>query len=62
PKYSPTMNPQENLWNDLKAKLFRPAARSSLDELVYDIYNIYTEYSEDPDKVYSLTNVRNFLT
>ncbi|MCT4592985.1 MAG: transposase, partial [Anaeromicrobium sp.] len=62
PKYSPTMNPQENLWNDLKAKLFRPSARSSLDEFVYDIYNIYTEYSEDPDKVYSLTNVRNFLT
>ena len=30
PRYSPYMNPQENMWNHLKAKLYKPSARSSI--------------------------------
>lgn len=61
PKYSPTMNPQENLWNNLKAKLFRPSARSSVDELIYDTFKIYNEYNYHSDIVRSLTIARSFL-
>ena len=61
PRYSPYMNPQENMWHHLKAKLFRPSSRSSIEELISDAKNIFDELNFDVDKIHSLTCARNFL-
>lgn len=61
PRYSPKMNPQENIWNYLKAKLFKPSARSCIEELVFDIKYIFDELNSDTDKIRSLAYARNFL-
>ena len=61
PRYSPYMNPQENLWNHLKSKLFRPSSRSSIEELIFDAKNIFDELNFDVDKIHLLTCARNFL-
>jgi transposase len=62
PKYSPDMNPQENMWNHLKAKLYRPSARSNIEELIIDTKAIIDELNLDSDKICSLTNARHYLT
>lgn len=61
PKYSPTMNPQENIWNYLKAKLFKPSSRSSIEELILDAKEIFDELNSNSDKIHSLAYARNFL-
>lgn len=61
PRYSPYMNPQENIWRNLKAKLFKPAARSSIWELISDIKNIFVELNSNFNKIRSLAYARNFL-
>ncbi len=61
PRYSPDMNPQENLWNRLKALLFRPSARCCIEELQADIFDIYTEFNSNKDEINSLTNGKSFL-
>lgn len=61
PRYSPYMNPQENIWNHLKAKLYKPSARSSIYELVIDIQSIYDELNSDVNKIHSLAYARKFL-
>jgi uncharacterized protein Yka (UPF0111/DUF47 family) len=55
------MNPQENIWNHLKSKLFKPSARSSIYELISDIQLIFDELNSDSDKICSLAYARNFL-
>lgn len=61
PKYSPKMNPQEHIWNYLKAKLYKPAARGSIIELIYDIKNIFDELNLNPERICSLAYARNYL-
>lgn len=61
PKYSPDMNPQENVWNYLKAKFFRPASRSSIYELISDVKDIIDELNFDTDRIRSLAHGRSFL-
>jgi transposase len=61
PKYSPDMNPQENVWNYLKAKLFRPASRSSVYELISDVKDIIDELNSNIDRIRSLAHGRSFL-
>lgn len=61
PRYSPDMNPQENVWNWLKANLYKPTSRSSLVELAQDIYELYTELNSNYEQICSLTNARSFL-
>ena len=61
PRYSPYMNPQENIWRNLKAKLFKPSARASIYELVSDIQNIFCELNSSFDKICSLAYARSFL-
>lgn len=61
PKYSPDMNPQENLWNRLKAILFRPSARCCIEELMTDIFDIYTEFNSNINEIRSLTFAKSFL-
>lgn len=61
PKYSPDMNPQENIWNHLKAKLFKPSARKSIYELASDIKTIFDELNDNPHEINSLAYARSFL-
>lgn len=61
PKYSPNMNPQENIWNYLKAKLFRPSSRNSVEELILDVKDIFDELNSNVDKIHSLSYARNFI-
>lgn len=61
PKYSPDMNPQENMWHYLKAKLYKPSSRSSIEELVVDTKDIFDELNFDFDKICSLAYARSFL-
>lgn len=61
PKYSPDMNPQENLWNRLKALLFRPSARCCIEELMTDIFDIYSEFNSNINQICSLVYAKSFL-
>lgn len=61
PKYSPNMNPQENIWNYLKAKLFRPTTRDFIEEIILDAKYIYDELNSNIDKIRSLAYARSFL-
>ncbi|WP_368041486.1 hypothetical protein [Clostridium sp. 001] len=35
------MNPQENIWNYLKARLFKPSSRSCIEELTFKLKTLY---------------------
>lgn len=61
PKYSPDMNPQENIWNYLKAKLFKPTCRNSIEELILDTKIIFDELNDDFERICSLAYARSFL-
>lgn len=61
PRYCPDMNPQENVWNRLKALLYKPSARENIFELVQDIYEIYNELNSNIFQVRSLASARSFL-
>jgi len=61
PRYSPSMNPQENVWSFVKSKLFKPSARSSIYELINDIKMIFDELNSDVEQLRSLAYARSFL-
>lgn len=61
PKYSPKMNPQEHIWNHYKAELYKPMARKSIYELIYDTQIIFSELNEHSNKICSLAYARNYL-
>lgn len=61
PRYSPDMNPQENIWNWLKLKLYKPKSRKSISELLEDTFEVYNELNFDLNQVRSLAYARNFL-
>lgn len=50
PRYSPYMNPQENMWHYLKSRLFRPSARESVVELIKDAEIVFSELNLHGDK------------
>ena len=61
PKYSPDMNPQENIWKHLKAKLFKPSSRKYIEELIFNDKNIFDELNFDVNKIHSLAYAKSFL-
>lgn len=61
PRYSPYMNPQENMWSYLKAKLFKPSSRSCIEELILDTKDVFDELNFDIKKIHSLAYARKFL-
>ena len=61
PKYSPYMNPQEQIWHYLKAKLYKPSARECKYELTYDINFILDDLNLNKDKIRSLADGRKYL-
>ncbi|MEG1010017.1 MAG: transposase, partial [Clostridia bacterium] len=61
PRYSPYMNPQENVWHYLKEKLFRPSDRGSIVELIQDTEALFIELNSRPGKIHSFAYARSFL-
>lgn len=61
PRYSPYMNPQENIWHYLKESLFRPSDRATIVELMQDTEALFTELNSNPQKIRSLAYARSFL-
>jgi hypothetical protein len=55
------MNPQKNIWNHLKTKLFKPASRSSIEELIFGAKNIFNELNSDINKIRSLAYARSSI-
>lgn len=60
PRYSPELNPQENIWNKLKTAIFQPSARASIYELFDDIAFIYDDLNVKKDLIKSMVNPRNY--
>lgn len=61
PRYFPYMNPQENMWSYIKAKLYRPSSRSCIEELILDTKDVFDELNSDINKIDSLAYARKFL-
>lgn len=59
-RYSPQLNPQENIWKLLKDKIFSTKARAAIDDLYNDVLNIYKHLNEYKDIIKSIVNPRNY--
>ncbi|OOM05888.1 hypothetical protein CLOSAC_44670 [Clostridium saccharobutylicum] len=55
------MNPQEQIWHYVKAKLYKPSARECKYELTYDINLILGDLNLNKDKIRSLADGRKYL-
>jgi len=55
------MNPQENIWNYLKNRIFKPSSRSCIEELILDTKNIFDELNSDINRIESLAYAKKFL-
>ncbi|WML34704.1 transposase [Clostridium sp. OS1-26] len=60
PRYSPKLNPQENIWNKLKNCVFSVSAYPSIDELFESIKLVYYHFNEQKDMIKSLAYARNY--
>lgn len=62
PRYSPVLNPQENIWNKLKNCIFSTSAFKSIDDLFDSVDSIYLHLNEDFNMVKSLAYARNYYS
>lgn len=60
PRYSPKLNPQENIWNRLKNCIFSTSAYPSIDELFESINMVYNHFNEEKDMIKSLVYAKNY--
>lgn len=60
PRYSPKLNPQENIWNKLKNSVFSTSAYPSIDELFESIKLVYNHFNEKKDMIKSMVYARNY--
>ena len=60
PAYSPQLNPQENIWNLLKNKIFSIGARKSIDELYDEIEKLYMQFNDNKALIMSVAYARNY--
>lgn len=60
PTYSPQLNPQENIWNFLKNKIFTIGARESIHQLYDEVDYFYTQINENPGLIMSIVNYKNY--
>ena len=55
PPYSPELNPQEHIWDDVREKTFPNAVLDSMSLVVARLTQGLTDLASDPDRVRSLT-------
>lgn len=60
PRYSPKLNPQENIWNKLKNCIFSASAYPSINELFESIKSVYNHFNEKKDMIRSIVYARNY--
>ena len=60
PVYSPQLNPQENIWNLLKNKVFTVGAKESTDALFEEVNHLYNQFNDNKDLIKSVVNPRNY--
>lgn len=60
PRYSPELNPQENIWNKLKNCVFSARAYFSIDELFESINMVYHHFNEQKDIIKSIVYAKNY--
>lgn len=60
PAYSPQLNPQENIWNLLKNKIFNIGARENIEVLFDEIAALYHQFNEDKELIKSIVYARNY--
>jgi transposase len=60
PAYSPQLNPQENIWNLLKNKIFNIGARENIEVLFDEIAALYDQFNEDKELIKSIVYARNY--
>lgn len=60
PPYSPQLNPQENIWNLLKNKIFNVGARENIDVLFDELAALYNQFNEDKVLIKSIVYYRNY--
>lgn len=60
PTYSPQLNPQENIWNYLKNKIFTIGARKNIDVLYDEVEYLYGQMNADINLIMSIVNYRNY--
>ena len=60
PVYSPQLNPQENIWNLLKNKIFNVAARPNIDVLFDEISSLYNQFNQNKELIKSIVSARNY--
>ena len=60
PAYSPQLNPQENIWNLLKNKIFNIGARKNIDELYDEIEKLYKQFNNNKALIMSVAYARNY--
>ena len=60
PAYSPQLNPQENIWNLLKNKIFTIGSKSSTDALFEEVNHLYDQFNDDKELISSIVNPRSY--
>lgn len=60
PVYSPQLNPQENIWNFLKNKIFTVGAKANTDALFDEVSHLYNQFNENKELIMSIINPRSY--
>jgi transposase len=56
PPYSPELNPQENLWDEIREKLFKNYALKSMDDVHVKLDEAALYLEQNPEIVKSITS------
>jgi hypothetical protein len=56
PPYSPELNPQENLWDEIREKIFKNYALKSMDEVYAKLEDAALYIERNPPLVKSITS------
>jgi DDE superfamily endonuclease len=56
PAYSPELNPQENLWDEIREKIFKNYALKSMDEVYAKLEEAALYIERNPTIVKSITS------
>ena len=54
PPYSPELNPQENIWDELREKNFHNRVFGNLDALEDQLFQVLKVFEEDPQRMRSI--------
>jgi transposase len=56
PPYSPELNPKENLWDEIREKIFKNYALKSMDEVYAKLRQAVLYIERNPSLVRSITS------